>query len=77
MKAYVVVVENEFVVNVSAFEESQEGNKAAETCFLEFCKQYVPEWETYTDEDEEYILDNGHISFCGGRGCGFISLCHY
>jgi len=65
-QGFVIVVNDDRIQEVSAFSEASQ----AEEYFLDYCKTYLSNFDEYTQEDIEAILENGYESF----GNGFIAI---
>ena len=65
MKPNVVIIKNNLVDDIRRFEKSDE----AEKYFLERCAWLISNWDEYTQEDKENILEDGYEEFEDGSIC--------
>ena len=65
-KGSVIIIKNGVIFENSPFFTGEE----AESIFLELCRSYLSNFDEYTKEDINIILDNGYERF----GRGFIAI---
>lgn len=67
----VIVIKNDVVDANYLFsgEHSRNVAEQAELKFYDLCSQYVSNWDEYTDEDKEIVVDEGYCGFVTGSVC--------
>ena len=70
MKQYqgsvIVVNDTKEILDNIPFKDGEQAEKK----FLDLCKNYIPNFDKYTDEDIDIILENGYDNF----GIGLIAI---
>lgn len=66
----VTVIRNNVVDEITLFKSETPSDRAnAEQFFLQRCGDILTNWDEYTSEDKDAILDNGYESFGNGSIC--------
>ena len=68
----VIVVVNNTVDKIISFPDDEKGNKDAEMAFLNECANRLTNWNEYTQNDLDTIIENGIENF----GNGSINITH-
>jgi len=68
----VIVVMDNAVDKVLSFPDNDQGNRDAEMAFLNECANRLSNWDEYTQEDLDTIIENGIENF----GNGSINITH-
>lgn len=69
MKSVVAVVEISYSVvqNVTAFNDDSEGNAEAEKVFLEKCSEHIWNFDEYTEDDKDVLIEQGYECYGSGN----------
>ena len=65
----VVVIKDNVIESNFLFTDSEKADKK----FKDLAKEYVSDWDTYSEADIDSILDNGYVEFPDSNGSVCIS----
>lgn len=65
----VTVIRDNVIDSITLFPETDEGRAKAESAFLLTCNDVLSNFDEYTQDDIEAILDNGYETFGNGSVC--------